>query len=66
VRRWKLRHPTREKDGELELYDPTADPAESKNIAAQHPEIVTRLSTTVEAWVALLPKEYLKTGDKQD
>ncbi len=33
---------------------------------AQHPDIVKRLSSKVEAWVDTLPKEYLKTNDKQD
>jgi N-acetylgalactosamine-6-sulfatase len=63
---WKLRHPTRKNDGDLELYDIIADPAESKNVAAQHPDIVKKLSAKVEAWVATLPKEYLKTKDKLD
>ena len=63
---WKLRHPTRKNHGELELYDIIADPAELKNLAARHSDIVKRLSAKVEAWVATLPKEYLKTGDKQD
>ena len=63
---WKLRHPTRKKDGELELYDLSADPAESRNLAAQHPDIVKKLSTKVEARVATLPKEYLKTKAKDD
>lgn len=62
---WKLRHPTRKNGGEVELYDLSTDPAESKNLAAQHPAIVKRLSTKVEAWVGTLPKEYLKTKDKQ-
>ena len=39
---------------------------ESKNVAAQHADIVKKLSAKAEAWVATLPKEYLKTGDKQD
>ena len=63
---WKLRHPTRKHDGEVELYDIIADPAESKNLAKQHPDIVKKLSAKVEAWVAMLPKNYLNTGDKQD
>ena len=63
---WKLRHPTRKNHGELELYDIIADPAELKNLAARHSDIVKRLSAKVEAWVATLPKEYLKTGNKQD
>ena len=63
---WKLAHPTRKNGGDLELFDLIADPAESKNLVAQHPDIVKNLSAKVEAWVATLPKEYLKTGDKQD
>lgn len=63
---WKLRRPTRRKDGELELYDMVADPAEVKNVAAQRPEIVKQLSAKLEAWIATLPKEYIKTDDKQD
>jgi len=63
---WKLQHPTRKNGGDLELYDLVADPAESKNLAKQHPDIVKKLSAKVEAWVATLPKEYLKTGDKLD
>ena len=56
----------RKNGGDLELYDILADPAESKNLAAQHPDIVKKLSTQVEAWVAALPNEYLKTKDKLD
>ena len=63
---WKLRHPTRKNNGEVELYDIVADPAESKNVATQHPDVVERLSAKVNAWVARLPKEYVKTKDKQD
>ncbi|MEI8290477.1 MAG: sulfatase-like hydrolase/transferase [Verrucomicrobiota bacterium] len=63
---WKLRHPTRRNDGELELYDLADDPGESKNVAKQHPDIVQKLSSKVEEWVATLPKKYLKTGDKED
>jgi N-acetylgalactosamine-6-sulfatase len=63
---WKLRLPTRKKDGEVELYDLAADPAESRNLAAQHPDIVKKLSAKLEAWTATLPKEYIKMDDKQD
>ena len=63
---WKLRHPTRKNGGDLELYDIAADPAETNNLAKQHPDIVRKLSAQVEAWVANLPKEYIKTSDKQD
>lgn len=63
---WKLRHPTRKHGGDLELYDIDADPAETKNVAAQHSAIVKKLSAKLKAWVATLPKDYVKTGDKQD
>lgn len=64
--RWKLRYPTRKNGGEKELYDLAADPSESKNIAALHPEIAVQLSAKVAAWAGTLPKEYLKTKDKED
>jgi N-acetylgalactosamine-6-sulfatase len=63
---WKLRHPTRKNGGAVELYDLAADPAETKNLAAEYPDIVKELSNKVEAWVATLPKEYIKTDDRQD
>jgi N-acetylgalactosamine-6-sulfatase len=63
---WKLIHPTRKNGGDMELYDIVADPAESNNVAAQHPDLVKKLSTTVEAWVDSLPKAYVKTKDKDD
>ena len=63
---WKLIHPTRRNAGETELYDIAADPAEKTNVAAQHADIAKRLSAKVEAWVATLPKNYVKTGDKDN
>ena len=33
-----------------QLYDLSTDPAESKNIAAEHPEIVSRMRAGYEAW----------------
>jgi arylsulfatase A-like enzyme len=63
---WKLRLPTRKNDGESELYNIIADPAETKNVAQDNPEIVKQLSAKVIAWIVTLPKEYLKTNDKID
>lgn len=63
---WKLFYPVRKNGGDPELYDIAADPGETKNVAARHTDIVKKLSAKVEAWVAALPKEYLKTGDEQD
>lgn len=64
--RWKYCYPTRKNGGDPELYDLTADPSEATNVAAQHPEIAGQLSAKVAAWVGALPKEYLKTKDKED
>lgn len=63
---WKLRLPTRKKDGEIELYDLKTDPAESNNLADKQRDIVKKLSARLEAWTASLPKEYVKMNDKQD
>jgi N-acetylgalactosamine-6-sulfatase len=63
---WKLRLPTRKKDGEIELYDLATDPAESDNLADKHPDIVKKLSAKVEAWITTLPKEYVKSKDKDE
>jgi len=51
--RWKL---LCEFDGSLpQLYDLETDPAETKNLAAQHPERVRRLTETVRAWQSSAP-----------
>ena len=52
--------------GEFELYDIAADPTEARNLVARQPDVVKKLSAKVSAWVATLPKEYIKTSDKQD
>ncbi len=62
---WKLVHPTR-KRGESELYDLATDPTERINVAAQHAEVVKKLTAKVEAWVATLPKEYIKAEDREN
>jgi N-acetylgalactosamine-6-sulfatase len=62
---WKLHQP-HATGGELELYDLSSDAGERKNLAAQRPEIVERLRTTIEKWNATLPKKYVKTADKDD
>lgn len=63
--RWKLHLPNR-KRGEPELYDIAADPGEAHNLAKEHPEVVQQLSAKLEAWQATLPKQYEKTGVKDD
>src|SRR5207245_461475 len=38
--------------GRPELFDVVADPAERRNIAAEHPEILKRLHDELKAWLA--------------
>lgn len=63
---WKLRYPTRRRDGELELYDLAIDPFEANNVADNHVELVRELSSKAKSWVESLPKEYIKAEDKID
>lgn len=51
---------------EPKLYDLNADPDESQDLAARHPDIVKRLAAKVEVWGTTLSKEYLKSKDKND
>ncbi len=66
VGKWKLFHPIRKNAGEFELYDIEADPGELHNLAAEQPEIMRTLVARLDAWVSTLPKEYVKTKDKED
>lgn len=61
--KWKL-HLNRKRDKEVELYDLSVDPGESKNVAAENPKVVTRLSKQLRAWVAELPTQYAKANDR--
>jgi len=38
--------------GRPELFDVEADPAERRNVAAEHPELVKRLNADLKAWLA--------------
>ncbi len=60
---WKLIIPTRKKGAEPALYDIVNDPGEQHNLAATHPDIVSKLSAKVKAWVSTLPTSYIKTED---
>jgi arylsulfatase A-like enzyme len=42
--------------GRPELYDLTADPAESTNLAEKHPKRVAKLSKKLTAWYGTMPK----------
>lgn len=60
---WKL-HLNRKRDQGVELYDLGTDPSESKNVAAEHPKVVTRLRKQLRAWVAELPTQYEKKKNR--
>lgn len=60
---WKL-HLPRKQRGEPELYNLAVDPAESKSVAAENPEVVARLTKQLRAWVAELPTQYEKRTDR--
>ncbi|MEM1295665.1 MAG: sulfatase-like hydrolase/transferase, partial [Verrucomicrobiota bacterium] len=62
---WKLHLPAKRGSG-IELYDLSSDPAESRNVADQHPEVVADLKAKVERWVAELPDSYDKTEGKKE
>jgi N-acetylgalactosamine-6-sulfatase len=57
--KWKL-HLGSRKRPKIELYDLSADPSESQNVAEEHPDVVARMTAKLEAWVAELPEEYEK------
>jgi N-acetylgalactosamine-6-sulfatase len=62
---WKLHIPGR-RGGAVELFDVLADPEETKNLAAERPEIVKSMRSKIKAWDATLPRAYEKTKEKQD
>lgn len=57
---WKL-HSNRKRNGGPELYDLNNDPAESINLAQEHPELVNTLQSKLDAWLAELPRQYQKS-----
>lgn len=62
---WKLIVPGGRR-GETELYDLANDPGESRNLAAQRPDLVKSLGNKVQQWNAALPREYVKSGNSDD
>jgi hypothetical protein len=41
-------------------------PPSKVTIFHQHLDILKKLSAKLEAWIAKLPEEYIKSGDKED
>ncbi len=60
---WKL-HLPRKQRGTPELYDLSADPSESTNVADANPQVLARLTQQLGVWVAELPEAYEKSGEK--
>ncbi|MDP9348534.1 MAG: N-acetylgalactosamine-6-sulfatase, partial [Gemmatimonadota bacterium] len=50
---WKLL--VAEDGSEMQLYDLRTDPAETRNLAARHPGVASRLKARVLAWHGSLP-----------
>jgi arylsulfatase A-like enzyme len=61
---WKLITPTRKNGTKLALYHIINDPTEKQDLASKHPDIVQTLSKKIKDWTSTLPKEYIKTDDK--
>jgi hypothetical protein len=43
--------------GEIELYDVAADPDETHNVASSHPDIVSDLTQSLDAWWTPVPRK---------
>jgi arylsulfatase A-like enzyme len=63
--RWKLHEPNNRRE-QVELYDINADRGETRNVAAEHPDVVQHLSALVAQWQARLPKAYEKGREDED
>jgi arylsulfatase A-like enzyme len=61
---WKLITPTRKNGTKLALYDIINDPTEKQDLASKYPDVVQTLPKKIKDWTSTLPKEYIKTDDK--
>ena len=61
---WKLVHNVQRSTGapEFELYDHNADPLDSKDVAAQHADIVQSLSAKLADWDKMVEARKLPKG----
>jgi len=62
---WKFHYGSRRR-GEIELYDVVNDPGERNNLAPKRPDIVQALTAKADTWNATLPKDYIKTADREN
>ncbi len=50
-----MEHPSLSGGHRRELYDLAADPNETRDVSAAHPEVAARLASALERWTATLP-----------
>lgn len=62
---WKLIHHAMRAEGapEFELFDHDKDPLDLHDVAAEHPEIVARLKSELDAWKGMVEQNKLPLGD---
>ena len=60
--RWKLVYVPTRKGVKYMLFDTVADPGETKDVAAAHPEEITRLRAALWAWMLSDPRMEQKDG----
>ena len=58
VNRYQSTHPREEK--RPQLFDLESDPTEAKNLAAENPEIVTRLAAKIDDWYPVKERKTIK------
>ncbi len=65
---WKLVHHVQRAAGEEEfkLFNHVEDPLDSKNVAAEHPDQVTRLKALLADWNKMVEKGKLPKGDSAE
>ncbi len=61
--RWNMVIDSTRKGDRRELYDLSADPAESENVYKEHPDVVAELTGCLEATCGRLPYAIRHTGD---
>ena len=58
--KWKMHLNRRGANAKAELFDLSSDPSESRNVAADHPDVVKKLKAKLDVWTTELPQSYEK------
>ena len=64
-RKWNLVLDSTQQGDRRELYDLEADPAESENVYADHPDAVAEMTAFLESTLGPLPYPIKHTGDRR-